>query len=170
MVDADLGLAGGDLRAGERTFQQVTQVAGRAGRANKLGRVWLQTHQPNAPVFRAIIAGDRDAFYTAEASARARHRMPPFGRLAAVLVSAKGEATAEEVAGALARVAPHQPGLAVLGPASPPLALLRGWHRRRLLLYADKGVAIQRFLRDWLAKVSWPSSVRVSVDVDPYSF
>ena len=96
--------------------------------------------------------------------------MPPFGRLAAILVSAKDAASAEAVAAELARAAPRQPGLAVLGPASPPLAMLRGWHRRRLLLHADKGVALQRFLRDWLAKVRWPSAVRVSVDVDPYSF
>lgn len=170
VVDADLGLAGGDLRAAERTFQQITQVSGRAGRADKPGRVLLQSWQPDAAVLRALAAGDTAAFYAAESAARQRHAMPPFGRLAALVVSGPDQVQAQGVAQALARAAPHAPGLAVLGPAPAPLALLRGRHRFRLLLKADRTVNVQLHLRDWLARVRWPSSVRVSVDVDPYSF
>ncbi len=170
VVDADLGLAGGDLRAAERTFQQITQVSGRAGRADKPGRVLLQSWQPDAAVLRALAAGDTPAFYAAESAARQRHTMPPFGRLAALVVSGPDRAQTEGVAQALARAAPHAPGLTVLGPAPAPLALLRGRHRFRLLLKADRSVNLQLHLRDWLARVRWPTSVRVSVDVDPYSF
>lgn len=170
VVDADLGLAGGDLRAGERTFQLLNQVAGRAGRAGRPGRVLLQTANPEAPVLQAIAAGDRDGFLAAESQARARGGWPPFGRLAALIVSGPDERAVEETAKALARAAPAAEGLRVLGPAPPPLALLRGRHRRRLLMKADRTLSVQKALRDWLARVKPPSSVRVAVDVDPYSF
>ncbi|MEX6724458.1 primosomal protein N' [Parapedomonas caeni] len=170
VVDADLGLAGGDLRAAERTFQQITQVAGRAGRADKPGRVLLQTYQPDAPVLRALVRHDIEGFYRAEAEARERHHMPPFGRLAALIVSGTDQPAVRAVAESLARSAPRAEGVSVLGPVPAPMALLRGRHRMRLLLRAPRGVAVQPLLRRWLAAVARPASVRLGVDVDPYSF
>jgi primosomal protein N' (replication factor Y) len=170
VVDADLGLAGGDLRAAERTYQQIAQVAGRAGRGVKPGHVLLQTHQPEAQVIRALVEGDGEAFYKAETEARAEHGMPPFGRLAGIVVSGTDEASVVAVARALGRAAPAEEGIAVLGPAPAPLAMLRGRHRQRLLAHARRTADLQGTLRAWLAKVEVPASVRVTVDVDPYSF
>lgn len=170
VVDADLGLAGGDLRAAERTYQMLQQVAGRAGRASFPGSVWLQTYAPEHPVIRALIEGDRDGFVRAESAARERHAMPPFGRLAAVVLSGRDLAAVEAAGGALGRAAPRAEGVDVLGPAPAPLALLRGRHRRRLLLKARRDTAVQPILRRWLAGVRLPRGVRVQVDVDPYGF
>ena len=170
VVDADLGLAGGDLRAAERTYQLLHQVAGRAGRAARPGRVMLQTYMPEHPVMAALVAGGRDEFFAAEAQARRAHQMPPFGRLAAVIVSGADERAVDAVARALGRAAPREDGLAVLGPAPAPFALLRGRHRRRLLVKAPREAPLQRHLSAWLASVAIPGSVRVVVDVDPYSF
>ncbi|NYZ13615.1 primosomal protein N' [Azospirillum sp. RWY-5-1] len=170
VVDADLGLAGGDLRAGERTYQLLHQVAGRAGRGERPGVVYLQTYMPEHPVMQALAAGDRDGFYALEAEQRLEAAMPPFGRLAALIVSGEDEGAVDRVAYALGRAAPRSDTVAVLGPAPAPLALLRGRHRRRLLLKAPRGVAVQPLVADWLGRVEVPSSVRVQVDVDPYSF
>ncbi|MBT5413157.1 MAG: primosomal protein N' [Rhodospirillaceae bacterium] len=170
VVDADLGLAGGDLRAAERTYQLLYQVAGRAGREARPGRVLLQTYMPEHPVLAALVSGDRDGFVAAEAEARRDHGMPPFGRLAALIVSGPRADEVDQVARALGRRAPRGSGVLVLGPAPAPLALLRGRHRRRLLLKAPRGRAVQPLLRGWVAAVKTPASVRVQVDVDPYSF
>lgn len=170
VIDADLGLAGGDLRAAERTFQLLSQVAGRAGRSGRKGHVLLQTANPDATVLKAIAAGDRDGFYAAEAEARQRDSWPPYGKLAAIIVSGEDEGRVERTAMDLARAAPRAEGLRVLGPAAPPLALLRGRYRRRLLMKTDRGISPQRALTDWLSRVRPPNGVRVAVDIDPYSF
>ena len=170
VVDADLGLAGGDLRAGERTFQQVAQVAGRAGRGAKPGKVLIQTHQPGARLMQALAAGDASAFYEAETEARRDLGLPPFGRLAAIIVSSEDAAAALSTARAIGEAAPQVEGLSVLGPAAAPLAMLRGRHRQRLLVQARRSFALQQVLREWLGAVTVPSNVRVVVDVDPYSF
>jgi primosomal protein N' (replication factor Y) len=170
VIDADLGLAGGDLRAAERTYQLLHQVAGRAGRADRPGVVFLQTFMPDNPVIRALVAGDRDRFLAEETAARRQHGMPPFGRLAALIIAAPDGETADFVARAFARAAPQMPGLQVLGPAPAPLAILRARHRRRFLIKAERSVAVQPALRDWLSRVKFPASVRVQVDIDPYSF
>jgi primosomal protein N' (replication factor Y) len=170
IVDGDLGLAGGDLRAAERTFQQITQAAGRAGRAHKPGQVWLQTHQPENPVMQALVSDDAAGFYGAEVAARQSAGLPPFGRMAGVIVSGPREDEVLGVARALGRAAPSQAGLQVLGPAPAPMALLRGQHRQRLLVLAQRSLALQPILRAWLAAISVPRSVQVRLDVDPYNF
>jgi primosomal protein N' (replication factor Y) (superfamily II helicase) len=170
VVDADLGLSGGDLRAAERSFQQIQQVAGRAGRGDKPGRVFVQTHDPEAPVMAALVSGDTAGFYSAETEARREAAMPPFGRLAAIVVSAEDASEAEGVARRIGHAAPSVEGMAVFGPAPAPLAMLRGRHRQRLLVHARRSLDVQDVIRDWLAEVEWGSKVRVSVDVDPYSF
>ena len=170
VVDADLGLAGGDLRAAERSFQQIQQVAGRAGRGEKPGRVLIQTHEPEAPVIAALVKGEAAAFYAAETEARREAAMPPFGRLAAIIVSAEEASEAEAVARRIGNAAPKVEGMAVFGPAPAPLAMLRGRHRQRLLVHARRSLDVQDVIRDWLAKLEWSAKVRVSVDVDPYSF
>ena len=170
VVDADLGLSGGDLRAAERSFQQIQQVAGRAGRGDKPGRVLVQTHDPDAPVIAALVSGDAPGFYAAETEARRDAAMPPFGRLAAIVVSAEDASEAETVARRIANAAPQVDGMAVFGPAPAPLAMLRGRHRQRLLVHAARVLEVQDVIRDWLGGVEWGSKVRVSVDVDPYSF
>ena len=170
VVDADLGLSGGDLRAAERTFQQIQQVSGRAGRSEKPGRVLIQSHEPSAPVIDALVRGDVEGFYAAETDARREAAMPPFGRLAAIIVSSESEADAKQVAHLIGRSAPQAENMAVFGPAPAPLAMLRGRHRLRLLVHAARSVAVQDIIRDWLAGLEWPRSVRVAVDVDPYSF
>jgi primosomal protein N' (replication factor Y) len=170
VVDADLGLAGGDLRAAERTVQLLHQVAGRAGRAEAPGRVLLQTFSPEHPVMRALVANDLAAFYASEAQARRPGNWPPYGRLAALIVSAGGANEADLAARDLGRAAPSGEGILVLGPAPAPLAILRGRHRRRLLLKTRRDIAVQPLLRAWLAKVAITRGVRVDVDVDPVSF
>ena len=179
VIDADLGLAGGDLRAAERTFQLLYQVGGRAGREagdGGPGRVLLQTAWPEHPVMAALAAGDRARFMAAEEAERRAAGMPPFGRLAALIVSARDEAHADAAAQALARSAPvitGEPGSAgvrILGPAPAPLALLRGRHRRRLLAIARRAFPLSRFIHDWVASTPVPSTVRLQIDIDPQSF
>ncbi|MBV9654851.1 MAG: primosomal protein N' [Acetobacteraceae bacterium] len=170
VVDADLGLAGGDLRAAERTVQLLHQVGGRAGRAETPGTVLLQTFSPEHPVMEALIAGDIAAFMAREAGERRPGHWPPYGRLAALIISADSGGAADMIAGALGRAAPSGEGVWVLGPAPAPLAILRGRHRRRLLLKTRRDVAVQPILRDWLARVDVPRGTRVDVDVDPVSF
>ena len=170
VVDADLGLSGGDLRAAERTVQLLHQVAGRAGRAEAPGRVLLQTFSPEHPVMQALVGGDLSAFMRTEADTRRPGGWPPYGRLAALIVSADTAPAADALAQALGRSAPHGDGITVLGPAPAPLAILRGRHRRRLLLKTRRDIAVQPLLREWLGRVQAPGSARVDVDVDPVSF
>ena len=170
VVDADLGLEGGDLRAAERTYQQVAQVAGRAGRGAKPGEVLIQTRHPKAAVIAALAAGDRDAFYEAETEARRHAGAPPFGRWAAIIVSSEDENEAREAAKRIGATAPNLDDVMILGPAPAPMALLRGRYRYRLLLNARRSAEVQQVIRDWLGALSFAPGVRVAVDIDPYSF
>jgi len=170
VIDADLGLDGGDLRAAERTFQQIRQVSGRAGRGAKPGHVFIQTHSPKAQVMQALVTGDAEAFYAAETEARRDADAPPFGRYAAIIVSSEDQGAAQSTANAIARAAPKVDGMHVFGPAPAPLAMLRGRHRYRLLVHARRALAVQDVIREWLGGLEWSAKVRVAVDVDPYSF
>ncbi|WP_353204887.1 primosomal protein N' [Sphingomonas sp.] len=174
VIDADLGLDGGDLRASERTFQQIMQVAGRAGRGAKPGHVYIQTHSPDAAVMKALVSGDAEAFYAAETEHRREAGAPPFGRFAGIVVSSEDQPAALETARQIGRAAPSQYAIdgtmEVYGPAPAPLAMLRGRHRYRLLVHAKRGLDVQDVIRDWLGSLDWPAKVRVVVDVDPYSF
>jgi primosomal protein N' (replication factor Y) len=170
VVDADLGLEGGDLRAAERTYQQVAQVAGRAGRASKPGEVLIQTRHPDAPVIAALASGDRDGFYEAETEARRMAGAPPFGRWAAIIVSSEEEDEAREAANRIGAARPRHDDMAIYGPAPAPLSLLRGRYRYRLLINAKRSVELQAILRRWLGALHHTAGVRVNVDVDPYSF
>jgi primosomal protein N' (replication factor Y) len=170
VIDADLGLEGGDLRAAERTFQQIAQAAGRAGRGEKPGEVFIQTRNPNHPVIAALVAGDRDAFYDAETQQRKSAGAPPFGRFAAIIISSEDEREAIAAARAVGGAAPQVDGMIVYGPAPAPLAMLRGRYRQRLLVHAQRSVEVQNIIREWLGELQFPRGVRVGVDVDPYSF
>ena len=170
VVDGDLGLSGGDLRAAERQFQLLYQVAGRAGRAERPGRVLIQTHLPDHPVMQALAAGDKERFYAEELAERRDAGMPPFGRLAALIVSGRDLQLVRRFATTLAREAPTEPGLRVLGPAPAPLALLRGRYRQRLLVIAAPEVDLPAVLRPWVKGRKLPGSLRLQIDVDPYSF
>lgn len=172
VVDGDLGLAhGADPRAGERTFQLLHQVMGRAGRAHIAGRGLVQTHQPEHPIMAATLAGDRDSFINYEMRTRQRGVLPPYGRLAAVLVSARDATLAENAARTLARLAPASDQISVLGPAEAPIAVVRGRHRWRLLAKAPRELDLQAYLRQWeQALPKFPSDLRITLDVDPYSF
>jgi primosomal protein N' (replication factor Y) len=170
VVDADLGLAGGDLRAAERTVQLLHQVAGRAGRAEAPGRVLLQTFSPEHAVMQALLRGDLEGFMASEAAQRRPGHWPPYGRLAALIVSADTAEAADIAARDLGLAAPHGEGVDVLGPAPAPLAILRGRHRRRLLLKTRRDIAVQPLLRRWLEQVPARGGTRIDVDVDPISF
>lgn len=171
IVDADLGLANGDPRAAERTFQLLSQVTGRAGRTGLKSHGLLQTYQPQHPVMQAIVSGDAGAFYEREISEREKAILPPFGRLASIIVSADTRADAETHARALRAGAPHVTGISVLGPAEAPLALIRGRHRFRLLVHGRRNSDMQAFLRAMLANgPKQRGSVQVQLDVDPQSF
>ena len=170
VVDADLGLEGGDLRAGERTYQQVAQVAGRAGRGSKPGEVLLQTRHPDAPVIAALAAGDRDAFYSVETEMRREAGAPPFGRWASIIISSEDDAEAREAANRIGAFRPDVAECMILGPAPAPMALLRGRYRYRFLINARRSVQLQQVIRRWLAAIDHPPGVRVAVDIDPYSF
>jgi len=174
VVDGDLGLAGGDLRAAERTYQLLYQVAGRAGRGARVGRVLVQTYQPDHAVMQAMKSGVRERFIAEEVRAREDLHMPPFGRLVALIVSGAHEHAVDAQAVSLSRLAPRYDGVEVLGPAPAPLALLRGRHRRRLLMKLKPGIAPQPVVREWLERVTKSQArqkgVRIQIDVDPQSF
>ncbi len=172
VIDADLGLQGSDLRAAERTFQLMRQVAGRAGRAEKPGEALLQTYQPEHPVIRAILGGDEEAFWSAEADERRAVEMPPYGRLAGVILSGGDVGKVFDLGNYLARNdrVLRDIGAEVYGPAPAPIARVRGRHRVRLLVKAPKGVALQAALSDWAAQVRLTGDLRMAIDIDPQSF
>jgi primosomal protein N' (replication factor Y) len=172
VVDGDLGLAhGADPRAGERTFQLLHQVTGRAGRTHTVGRGYVQTHDPEHPVMAAIIAGDREAFFNHEIRTRQAGLLPPYGRLAAVILSARDKELAERTAREIARAAPPSDKIKVLGPVEAPIAIVRGRHRWRLLVKAPRDADLQGYLRAWEQNIpKLKSDVRVALDVDPYNF
>jgi primosomal protein N' (replication factor Y) len=171
VVDADLGLAQGDPRAAERTFQLLSQVTGRAGRDAIKGRGLIQTYMPDHPVISALVSGDRDTFYAQEIAARQDAGMPPFGRLAAILITAGSREAAEGYAREVARAAPQAEKIHVLGPAEAPLSVIRGRYRYRLLLKAAREADLQAYLRLWLAQVPKArGDIRLTVDIDPYGF
>ncbi|MFN5106846.1 MAG: primosomal protein N' [Bradyrhizobium sp.] len=171
VIDADLGLSNGDPRAAERTFQLLNQVVGRAGREQGRGVGYLQTHQPEHPVIKALIANDREAFYASEIDIRERTGYPPFGRLASLIVSAGDRPTAEGFARKLAAVAPLDERIQVLGPAEAPLAVLKGRYRFRLLVKSLRNVDLSQYLREWLeAGPKTKGNLKLEVDVDPQSF
>ena len=172
VIDADLGLQGSDLRAAERTFQLMRQVSGRAGRADRPGEALLQTFQPEHPVIRAILAGDEEGFWAEEAAARRQAGVPPYGRMAGVVISDPDAGTAFDVGNRLARQAGvlEAVGAEVWGPAPAPIARIRGRHRVRLLVKAPRQSPIQGALAQWAAQVALPRSTRMSIDIDPQSF
>ena len=171
IVDADLGLGNGDPRAGERTFQLLHQVVGRAGREEGRGVGLLQTHQPEHPVMKALISGDREAFYSSEIALREASSYPPFGRLASMVITANERHAAESYGRALASAAPKDEQVRVLGPAEAPVAVVRGRHRFRLLVKAPRAYDLSGYLRDWLAAApKVRGNVKLEVDVDPQSF
>ena len=170
VVDADLGLRGGDLRAAERTFQLLAQAAGRAGRATRPGRALVQTYAPDHAVMQALKAQDRDAFIAAELAQRQFSHLPPFGRLAALILSSHDPAVLDTFARTLASAAPNADGVDVFGPADAPLALIRGRRRKRFLVRADRAVDLQAYLNAWRSRVRTPAAVRLTIDIDPYNF
>ncbi len=170
VVDADLGLRGGDLRAGERTYQQLVQVSGRAGRADRAGQVYLQSYEPEHPVVQALLSGDGEAFMEAEMDVRKRFSMPPFGKLVAILITGVDLSAVAEAGRRLAACAPREAGMEVLGPAPAPLARIKGAHRYRMLFHASKEVDVQGITRVWLRRAGTVKGVKIKADVDPYSF
>ncbi|MEP1145142.1 MAG: primosomal protein N' [Henriciella sp.] len=170
VVDADSGLQGGDLRAGERTYQLLSQVAGRAGRAERPGRAMIQTYQPDNPAMQALAAGDRDGFLQIERDVREELTLPPFGRMAAMVLSAPDAGMAKEIGLLAGKAAPHGDGVTVYGPAPAPISILRGRHRLRFLITAPREVDLSAYMAAWLKAVKLPNAARMAVDIDPYSF
>ncbi|WP_193337845.1 primosomal protein N' [Devosia beringensis] len=171
VLDADLGLAHGDPRAAEKTFQILTQVAGRAGRASKNGKAFLQTYHPDHAVMKAMVSGDREAFYAHELAAREAGGLPPFGRLAALIVSASEHDVAMGYAKKLLSAAPMAEGVRLFGPADAPIAMVRGRHRVRLLAQSGKDFDLSGYVRFWLGSAEKATgNLRVQVDIDPMSF
>lgn len=170
VVDADSGLQGGDLRAGERTYQLLSQVAGRAGRAERPGRALVQTYQPDNPAMMALAAGDRDGFLQIERDVRAELGLPPFGRMAALIMSAPNGQMAKEIGTLAGTQAPHGEGVTVYGPAPAPIAMVRGRHRLRFLVTAPRDVDLSAYMAAWLAALKLPNAARIRADIDPYSF
>ncbi len=172
VIDADLGLQGSDLRAAERTFQLMRQVAGRAGRAETPGEALLQTYQPEHPVIRAILAGDEEAFWAAEAAERKAAGVPPYGRMAGIILSSPNVQEVFDLGTEMARMdAPlRRIGAQVFGPAPAPIARVRGRHRVRLLVKAEKSAPLQQALAQWVGQFRLPTNLRMAIDIDPQSF
>ena len=170
VVDADLALESSDPRGGERTWALMAQVAGRAGRGEKPGRALIQTYLPEHPLMQALKRGDRDGYLNQEKAIREGAMLPPYGRLAALIISGRDAAQTEAFARSVARMVPMAEGVTVLGPAPAPIHLVRGRHRWRFLVKAGREVNIQEFLREWLKDVKAKGSLHLAVDVDPYSF
>lgn len=170
VVDADMGLFGTDFRAAEHTFQQLFQVAGRAGRGDAPGRVLMQTYQPDHPVLQAICNGDRDAFMASDMAARRAAKMPPYGQLIALVIEANKEPTLKNFCAALAASAPSASGVRIMGPIAAQIYQVRNWYRMRFLVAGDARAMLQPLVAHWLAKVRVPANVRVKVDVNPQNF
>lgn len=170
VIDADLGMSGADPRAAERAWQQLEQVAGRAGREKHAGRVLFQTYQPDHPVLKALVSGDKDLFLEAEAEARENQKLPPYGKLASIIISGADRSKALSFSKKLLKYAPHYDNVTILGPVPAPLSYLRGNYRYRFLIKADINVNIQKTISEWLSQMKTDRGVRVQVDIDPYSF
>ena len=170
IVDADLGLMGSDLRASERTYQLLSQVSGRAGRGSKKGTVYLQTLYPDNAVLKALLSNRREDFIELEQQSRRLLRLPPYGKLAAVIITGQNQSVTERTAVSLGKCAPNTDTITTLGPAPAPVFMLRGKYRYRLLLKTPRNVNIQEILRTWLKQINLPNNVRVQIDIDPYSF
>ena len=170
VVDGDLSLGGGDLRAGERTYQTLVQVAGRAGRADKPGRALIQTHMPDHEALVALAAGDREGFISAELGMREILGLPPFGKLAAIIISAPDAVKANDFARKVLNSAPRAEGIEILGPSEAPIAILRGRHRRRLLIKAEPDVNLSAYMRSWKSRVRTPHKIKFAIDIDPQGF
>ncbi|MBC6402818.1 MAG: primosomal protein N' [Hyphomonadaceae bacterium] len=170
VIDGDLGLGGGDLRAGERTYQTLVQVAGRAGRADRAGHALIQTHHPEHAAFAALAAGDRDLFIEAELTMREAFELPPFGKLAAVIVSGPELQTVETLAGDCVHRALRIKGIDIMGPSEPPIARLRGNHRRRMLVQSAANINLSKYMQDWLGEIKPPGKYKIHIDIDPWSF
>jgi primosomal protein N' (replication factor Y) len=170
VVDADLALESSDPRAGERTWAMLAQVSGRAGRGEKPGRALVQTHAPDHPLMQALKSGDRDSYLAQEKRIRESANLPPYGRLAAIIISGNEAPEVERFAKALARIIPETADVTVLGPAPAPIALVRGRHRWRYLVKAGRDVNIQAFMQSWLKDITPKGSLALQIDIDPYSF
>ena len=174
IIDGDIGLSGGDLRASERSFQLLQQVAGRSGRhtagTNDKGLVYLQTFDTENPIIKAIAQNNRDDFFEKELISRKNANMPPYGRLAAIILSSKFESNLDSFASDISRLAPSFKNVKIFGPAPAPMYFLRGKYRRRFLIKSDKTVNIQKVLIDWTKKINKPSSINLTIDIDPFSF
>ncbi len=170
VVDADMGLQGADLRAGERTYQTLVQVAGRAGRADRPGRALLQTHQPDHEAIAALCSGDREAFIGAELGLREDMGFPPYGRLAALVFSSLNEKEVDALSRRFVAAAPFVDGVDIWGPSEPPFAKVRGRWRRRVLVRSDRSIDLSALIAAWRSRIDLPRSIRLKVDIDPYSF
>lgn len=170
VVDGDLSLVGGDPRAGERTYQTLVQVAGRAGRADKPGRALIQTHQPEHEALAALAAGDREQFISAELGLREMLGLPPYGKLASVIISGPDQRQTEVLAKSFVTKAPRADGIDILGPSEPPIARLRGRFRQRILVQAQPRVNLSVYMQDWKTRLKVPSKYRLHIDIDPQSF
>jgi len=170
VVDADLGLSGGDLRAAEKTYQLLHQISGRAGREKVHGHVYLQSYIPGHPVMQALASGERNEFFKAELMAREQADMPPYSRLAALIVEGHKEEEVLKIARALAKQVNHDAKIVTYGPAPAPLYMLRGKYRYRFLVKAPRNINLPNYMREWVASVKAPRSVRVKMDIDPMSF
>jgi len=170
VIDGDLGLMGSDLRASERTFQMLTQVAGRSGRHVEQGEVWLQTYQPESDIMKALSKGDRDSFFGYELALRQEFSWPPFGRLAGVIVSGSDEARVAAFVKSMCTKVPHLTGVRLLGPAQAPLYKVRRKYRWRFTILSSKETSPHAFVNAWLAKIKCPKDIHIQVDIDPISF
>lgn len=169
-IDADMGLFGSDFRSGEHTFQQLFQVAGRAGRGDAPGRVLLQTYQPEHPVLQAIAACDRDNLMEMDLSGRKAAGMPPYGQLIALVVESEKEKQLKDFCKKLAESAPNATGVKVLGPVPAQIYQVRNWFRMRFLVVAPEKTKLQPFVSHWLSKVRTPTGVKLKIDVNPQNF
>ena len=170
VVDGDLSLAGGDPRAGERTYQTLVQVAGRAGRADKPGHALIQTHQPEHEALAALEVGDRERFISAELALREALLLPPYGKLAAIIISGPDKAQAEAFAKKTVSLAPRADGVDILGPSEPPIGRLRGMYRRRILVQSEDSINLSKYMRTWRGRVKVPNKYKLHIDIDPQSF
>ncbi len=170
VIDADLGLMGGDLRAGERTFQLLHQVSGRAGRAEFKGKCYIQTANPETAVIDALLRSDRDGFINGEIAQRQTTGASPFKHWAGVIISGKNQQQVDDIAQKMAQFAPYGKDINIMGPVDAPLAMLRGKHRKRFLLICHKKLSIQKIIKHWLGLIDRPSAIKITIDIDPYSF
>lgn len=167
IIDGDSSFNNANLRAGEKSFQLLTQVIGRAGREKHPAKIFLQSYNINNLVFKYIIEQNRDDFFNLEIQNRQIMQMPPFGKMIAIIFISKNEDLAINCGKMIVSHFPNQENIEIFGPAPMPISKIRKNYYYRVLVKSDKKLNIQKLINNIISSFKTPNQVRIKIDVDP---